>query len=133
MNQNRWYYAILDDQGNRLNLREVLRSEASCLSLVRYFDKGTAVLSRTVTLFDVTDYGAAGLRNVECFHLCSRVMGHDGAIMTARSLMAILSTLHQTSTTDPTSALASLREGDIHTILSDMDARLRTFAPAVAA
>ncbi|KAA1053897.1 hypothetical protein [Azospirillum argentinense] len=129
----KWSYVIVDDQENPLSLTEVLTSEALRLSLIRRFDKGNAVSSRAVTHFDVSDYPGAALRNVECFHLCVRVMGHDGAIQTALSLLNILTTLHETSIKDPASALATLREGDIKTILAVSDARLRSTITAAAA
>lgn len=130
---SKWFYEILDDQENRLSLTEVLNSEAPRLLLVRRFDKGSVISSRIVTYFDLKDYPEAGLRNVECFHLCVRVMGHDGAIQTAQSLLTILTTLRETSVKDPASALATLREGDVKTILSASQTRLRSSRIAAAA
>lgn len=130
---SKWFYEILDDQENRLSLKDVLSSEAPRISLIRRFDKGSVVASRVVTYFDVHDYPETVLRNVECFHLCVRVMGHDGAIQTAQSLLTILSTLRETSVKDPASALATLREGDVKTILSASETRLRSSTTAAAA
>jgi len=128
-----WSYSVLDDRDDPIDLKLVLASTSQRLVLVRRFENDDTVRSRIVASFDAADFdGDLGQRNVECFHLCTRVMGHDGAVRTARSLSAMFSALRENAPRDPAGTLAALQEGDLTHLLARASSGLRVAAAAAS-
>ncbi|WP_207462112.1 hypothetical protein [Azospirillum sp. SYSU D00513] len=121
-----WTYSVLDAQDTALSVRDILASTSPVLRLVRDYEKDGAKVSRTVTTFDVEDFGGNhAKRNVECFHLSSRVLNHDGAIKTAGTLVTFLSKLRDLAPQNPATALEVLQKGELTEALSAMTDTLK--------